>query len=382
MTVELPLVFEGALRPAIKILTDYPRDDLASDEVQQALVTACAKHRVQPYNLDVGAVPAMDTIVSGFKTAQLAINSSLGFGHILHTNCAPRRNIVTNKSKGEGVVLGFLENGVCLLTVNSGYTLSPFYELMKEGRIKLFETHIPDSGSQFRSRDYFPEGTAHLAAFLQQQLDQLGEDKIKQICANNDAETLFDGFELLGKELTLDHITPLPKSLVWYIDNFGNLKLNITHAELEEYHNAGDILSLVIGDKVVDAIIGKAGFSQGEGIIALTCGSSGWGDENSTNGQLTEVFLRGGSAAEQFKDHVHPGARIFGVKKKDLQNALQIIRENEIQAIGKRDMLFLSEAKLVQVIADDLGLIENGFDCRKLRAAIENGEFAELLKQA
>jgi len=374
--VAFTLVQKNTLKTAIKILTDYPRDDLASDEVQQALITACAEHQLDMYNIDVGSVPGMDTVVAAFKTAQLGLNSKLGYGHIIHTNCAPRRNIVSKKSKGEGVVLGLLENGACLLTVNSGYTLSAFYDLAKMGKIKFFETKIPVDGSQFRSRDYFPGATAQLARFLSDKLAELGQDKITQLYAQDKMETLFSGFELLGEPLDFEEISQLPKGAIWYIDNFGNMKLNISHDEIVRYQETGTILSLVVGDTVVDAIVGQAGFSQGEGILALTRGSSGWDIENGHAMRFTEVFLRGGSAAGSFKN-IMPGIQVLGVKKKEIQRALKMFTEAGIKTIATLDLYFLSEARLIQLFAD-YGLIKNGFDDRGLTRALDEGS---LIKQ-
>src|SRR3989304_2665350 len=132
----------GTFKPVIKILTDYPRDDLAHDEVQQALVAACARHQVDVFNLDVGAIPGMDTVVAGFKTAQLALNSPLGFGHIFHTNCAPRKNLVSIRSQGEKVVLGMTASGVTMLMVNAGHALAPFYDLAREGAVAFYQTSV------------------------------------------------------------------------------------------------------------------------------------------------------------------------------------------------------------------------------------------------
>src|SRR4051812_9933248 len=117
---------QGKLTPVLKILTDYPRDDLAHDEVQQALVTACVRHDVDARNVDVGAIPSLDTVSGGFKTAQLALNSQLGYGHVIHTNCAPRKNIASVKSSGEKIVVGITKTGVALLIVNAGYALAHF----------------------------------------------------------------------------------------------------------------------------------------------------------------------------------------------------------------------------------------------------------------
>ena len=74
MHKNIPLLKSDLLKPVIKILTDYPRDDLASDEVEQSLITACAMADLDYFSCDVGAIKAMDTVMAAFKTAQLALN--------------------------------------------------------------------------------------------------------------------------------------------------------------------------------------------------------------------------------------------------------------------------------------------------------------------
>lgn len=374
-----PLIKEGKLTPAIKILTDYPRDDLASDEVHQALVTACAQSNVTPYNIDVGAIPGMDTVVAGFKTAQLALNSKLGFGHVIHTNCAPRKNIVTSESKGEGVVLGILPNGVCLLTVSSGYSLAPFRPLIEDGSVKFFKTRIPDSGSQFRSRDYFPDATARLSRYLQDRVQELGPEKIASLIAEGKGEEILKYFEFIAEPMDLSHFTPLPMGSVCYIDNFGNMKLNIPHKDLVKQHEPGTILAVCVGDTIVDAVVGTAGFSQGEGILALTRGSSGW-QQARDDIRFTEVFLRGESAAGVFKS-VKPGSQIIILAKKDLQESIKQIQDCGQSMVGTLNLYMFSEAQLVQLLAIE-GLIEDGYKTDKLRTAISDKAVVDILEGA
>lgn len=377
---DFPLIKNSGLKPYIKILTDYPRDDLASDEVQQALTTACAQHDVDAFNIDVGAIPGMNTVVAGFKTAQLALNSKLGFGHVIHTNCAPRKNIISKESKGEGVVLGILPNGVCLLTVSSGYSLAPFYNLIQSGQVQFFKTKIPDSGSQFRSRDYFPDATARLARHLQDVVAEKGEDYVAKAITTGSGKSLVEGFEYLGESVDENYFNELPQGSVYYIDNFGNLKLNIDHDDLTQQYEPGTILSLCINDHLVEGVVGTAGFSQGEGIIALTRGSSGWSTGAKADMRLTEVFLRGGSAAAAFKN-VKPGDQIQIVAKKDLYRCIEQIRESGLKKLCTLDMYMFSESQLIQILAIG-GLIEDGFKTDSLRKSLDNNKLIEQLQSS
>ena len=287
---------EGRLTPVLKILTDYPRDDLAHDEVHQSLVTACVKRGVWPANIDVGAIPSLDTIIAGFKTAQLVFNSQLGYGHIFHTNCAPRKNIVSVQSKGEKIVLGMTRTGVVLLVVNSGYTLAPFYEAVHTGEITFYQTSVPDAGSQFRSRDYFPDAMADLTLHLSDKLKALGKEKIRKLLQAHAFHEILQGLEYLGDPLNLSSFPHLPEGCVYYIDSFGNIKLNYKHNKLLNLYPPGTPLVVALGNTVSDVIVGDAGFSMGEGVVALTSGSSGWAVGREGKYMFSEIFLRVGRA--------------------------------------------------------------------------------------
>ncbi len=374
MTKNIPLLKSGKLYPSIQILTDYPRDDLASDEVRQALVSATAIHDLDFHNIDVAAVNGMDTVMAGFKTAQLSLNSKLGFGHVFHTNCAPRKNIVSDKSKGEGVVVCILPSGASLLLVNSGYTLAPLFDLVKSGKVRFFQTHIKDAGSQFRSRDFFPDATVLLSKFLVKQMEELGEDKITNLLNTGKGHELLSGFELLGEEINSDDINQLPMGSVYYIDNFGNIKTNIDHEELLSIYSQGTIVTTVIGNTVVDAIIGSAGFSQGEGIIALTKGSSGWKNSKSEEFRFTEIFLRGGSAKNSFGS-VNPGDQIILIAKSDMKAALLHLQDAGVRQLDGRDIFLFSQAELLRLFVHHK-LIVNGYDASNLKEAIANNNLA------
>ncbi|MBL1146162.1 MAG: hypothetical protein HND56_06905 [Pseudomonadota bacterium] len=378
----LPLFQDDNLKPVITVLTDYPRDDLASDEVRQALITACAVEKLDCFSMDVAAIPGMNTIVAGFKTAQLALNSQMGVGHVFLTNCAPRKNIISARSKGEGVWIGMLPNGVAVLTVASGYALAPFADMIQSGHIRFFESKIPDEGSQFRSRDYFPAAAAHLAAFLRDRVAEIGAEEVSQRVAKGDAASLLDGFDLLGAAVDTDAVTGLPKGTVWYIDNFGNIKLNLVHETLLSFHEVGTNMVIGVGDSVANAVIGSAGFSQGEGILALTRGSSGWTDDKGQDIRFTEIFLRGSSAAQILRD-AQPGVQLFAVSKDDLTRAQQMLRDSGLQYIGAHDLYnlyMMSEARLLEMFAH-YGLIKDGFDSRPLKKRLDDGSLAAYLQQ-
>lgn len=374
--MNFPLLQNGRLKPVITVLTDYPRDDLASDEVRQALISACAEEKLDCFALDVGAIPGMDTVVAGFKAAQLSLNSHMGYGHVFLVNCAPRKNIISARSKGESVVIGILENGVTVLAVDSGYMLAPFAEMVAEGRAVFFESRVPNEGSQFRSRDYFPAAAAQMAAFLRDRMAESPED-VTAAWQSGDLSAVLDGFSLLGAPLGGSRVLPLPQGAVWYIDNFGNIKLNLLHETLLELYKPETHIVLAVGDNLAEAVIGTVGFSQGEGILALTRGSSGWKDGKGRDLRFTEVFLRGGSAAGILHD-ARPGEQIFALSKDDLRQAQQQLRDSGVQYIGAHNLYMMSEARLLQMFAH-FGLIRDGFDSRPLQKKLAEGNLAAFL---
>jgi hypothetical protein len=354
----------GRLTPVIKILTDYPRDDLAHDEVHQSLVAACMKRRANAANIDVGAIPGMDTVVSGFKTAQLVMTSQLGYGHVFHANCAPRKNIVSVKSAGEKIVLGMTKTGVTLLAVNAGYTLALFRDAALAGDITFFQTSVPYSGSQFRSRDYFPDAVAELAVHLSTRLEKLGAEKTIAHLAAGEAGKILEGLSYLGAPLDADALPQMPRGAVMYVDNFGNMKLNARHADVLALYKSGEVLVVAAGNAVAEAAVGDVGFSHGEGVLALTAGSSGWCE----NGAFSELFLRGGRAESHFPG-VRPGDALAALSKADFRRVSEALQSADRGLSDKLDLHNATEARLIQALAR-AGLIRDGFDSAPLRAAL------------
>jgi len=368
---------DGRLTPVLKILTDYPRDDLAHDEVHQSLVTACVSRGIYPANIDVGAVPGMDTVVAGFKTAQLVFNSKLGYGHIFHTNCAPRKNIVSIKSQGEKIVLGMTGAGTVALMVNSGYSIAPFYGAVKAGEAAFYQTTVPDSGSQFRSRDFFPDAMADLTQHLAMRFSALGEDKINALLKARAFDEILADWAYLGAPLPLESFPVLPEATVYYIDSFGNIKLNYRHKKLLERYPVGTPLVLGIGGTICDATVGDVGFSMGEGVIALTAGSSGWAIGAGEKQMFTEIFLRGGRAEGYFPG-LATGDQVLAVRRADLAAVIDTLRAAERHMSEKLDLYNISEANILRLLGR-AKLIRDGFDASPLQEALQRGDLIQKL---
>src|SRR3989344_265925 len=99
-------------------------------------------------------VYAFSTIETGFWIAQEGLHSE----HkdlVIFSNPAPRGDIKWHGENRQSFVAGILDNGIPVFAVNAGYNLS-----FVKGRLKgLWEVKVPNIGTQFRSRDYYPEAT-------------------------------------------------------------------------------------------------------------------------------------------------------------------------------------------------------------------------------
>jgi len=249
----------------IQLVADYGKGDLAFAETQQQLL------RFLPgSNIVTTSVAPFDTLAAGFIIAQLALNSGPQDELIYH-NVAPRFDDLDPRhdNAGEGLAAGRTKTGRWVVGPNSGYSFSFIYPHLQELRL----VDVADDGSQFRSRDVFPQTLPRL-------LDE--------------AETL------LG-EKTKPNL-PAPENRVVYVDGYGNIKTTLTGS-----FESGQRVLVQIGEAQSQAVISDGSFAVGHGELALAPGSSGWpGSEPS---RFYELFLRGASAANLFANP-DPGAAI------------------------------------------------------------------------
>jgi hypothetical protein len=250
----------------VHIIADYgPVSDMAFAEVRQALRY---EMRDKIAHMESSSVPAFDTIATGFKLAQLAINDRLGGRQFYYVNTAPRRD--TNKARenneGEGLVYAKLKNGVEIVAVNSGYSLS----FIKEHAQMLRVINCSAEGSQFRSRDVFP---AAFGLIVHGDYSQLGTN-------------------------ILDSIPEAPENAIAYVDGYGNIKTTIDVKKIEA--SKGKSVTIIINGQSHDARISDGIFQSVEGDLVMSAGSSGWMHTDSTRLQFVEISLRGSSAAAKF----------------------------------------------------------------------------------
>ncbi|KAM3100810.1 S-adenosyl-l-methionine hydroxide adenosyltransferase family protein [Phormidesmis sp. 146-35] len=246
----------------ISLIADYGTGDPAFSEVTQRLLMGIPNAQIQ-----LLSVPPFSTLATGFWIAQLGLNPGPADRLVYH-NCAPRKDDLEARqnNEGEGLTYALLPNGVKVVGVNAGYTLS----FIKPYAKQLQMINVSRGGSQFRSRDVFPPAAAAIA--------------------NND-------FSLLGELLNLDQIADAPSDRVAWIDGYGNIKTTIPSHTVKLAPEAKVVIR--IGDVVSDAIYSDGSFRVPEGTLAFSPGSSGW----TVDGQEVrwmELFLRGGNAWERF----------------------------------------------------------------------------------
>jgi hypothetical protein len=249
----------------VHVICDYAPGDLAWAEVMAAL-SAQLPHDARFHLTSVGS---FETIAQGFVLAQLGL-SDIDLrpeNMIIFANCAPRkdRRAARANNEGEGLLYGRLKNGVKVVAVNSGYSLA----FVRDEIAELWAVQVKDDGSQFRSRDYFPEIVGKAVA----------------------EEFSFR----LGKLDAAAVVPDIPAEVIGYIDSFGNLKTTIRAGD-ERFAalNSGERIRAIIGGTVRTATVATGSFNVMEGDLAFAPGSSGH------NKRYWEFFQRGGSAWADF----------------------------------------------------------------------------------
>ncbi len=252
----------------LHLICDYGPGDMAWAEVTSAFL----RNLPDGVRLLNTTVPAFDTIATGFLLAQLGLSDpSLRPADLfIFANTAPRKDNLRARqnNEGEGLLFLTMKNGVPIVAVNSGYSLSFILPEIQE----IWSTHVEEAGSQFRSRDFFPQVVGKAVK---------GE------------------FDFLNHRLDpREVVPPLPESVVTYVDSFGNIKTSIRQGDdIVTNLNPGDRVKVTINGFIRAATVATGSFNIMEGDLAFAPGSSGHSK------RYWEIFKRGGSA---FDDFGHP----------------------------------------------------------------------------
>jgi S-adenosylmethionine hydrolase len=254
----------------VRVIGDYgDLGDMAFSEVSDRLDAQLDGIVGAEFQTRLTSVPAFDTVATGFVLAQLAINSPLGDKHLFYVNTAPRKDKIDARTnnEGEGLVYAKLTNGVQIVAVNSGYSLT----LIKPFATEIRRLDVSNAGSQFRSRDIFPIAMGAVA--------------------RGDSAVLAEDF----KDAVPDHF---PENAVVYTDGYGNLKTSVTPETLVSLK--GQRVTVEINGREQVAIVGTGIFDVADGEYCFAKGSSGWALPNGQRMEFSEVIKRGGNAAKSF----------------------------------------------------------------------------------
>ena len=244
--------------PFIHIVADYGTGDLAFAEVSQRL-----KHLLPQAQVLTTSASPFSTLNTGFIIAQLALyNPSQHL--FIFSNTAPRKDDAQKRQNNEGEIFKYalLDNDVEVCAVDSGYCFS-----FIKPHIKTFKTiQVKNQGSQFRSRDFYPQAVAGII--------------------NNQPD------KYLGKTLPTADIPDVPENRLMHIDAYGNLKTTIRQSQIKL--KSGQNLRITLDHKTRTGIYANGNFAVKSGNLAFAPGSSGGDDP------FMEVFLRSGNAFLHF----------------------------------------------------------------------------------
>lgn len=247
----------------VHIVADYGQGDLAFAEVVQRI-----KLHLPDAEPVLTPVPPFSTLAAGFCVAQLGLNEAPP-GTIVYHNVAPRADDEEARAGNEGERLAFalLPTGVRVVGVNAGYAFS----FVRDAAEELRWASVEAEGSQFRSRDLFPRAAAAIAS------------------GRPDA---------LAGVMDPSDVPDVPRSQVAYADGYGNLKTTIESGGLDLA--SGSVARVGIGEVEHEAYASDGSFEVEEGKLAFAPGSSGWAEVAGEETTWMELFLRGGSAWEEF----------------------------------------------------------------------------------
>jgi hypothetical protein len=239
----------------LHVVCDYAPGGLEFGEISMQL----QKHLAAPHGVRIHptSVPSLDTMAVGFVTAQYALAPYQG-RVVIYGNAAPRRteSKAVKNNIDHGIKYAKLDNGVEIINVYSEYA----FGFVKDHIVEFRDIDCPNGGSQFRSRDFFPERVAKII--------------------NGD-------YSVLTKELDVNDIPDIPNNLVAWTDGFGNIKTSMRLSDLKKMGlEYGQKVQVILNGVSMLAMISEGGFTVDRGVLAVNAGSSGYEDP------FIEFFLR------------------------------------------------------------------------------------------
>lgn len=239
----------------LHFVSDYRAGGLEFAEIKTRLVNGL--DNPASVTLHETEVPPLDTMALGFVTAQLALAPFDG-QMTVYGNAAPRRGKTEARKDNvdEGIKYARLKNGAEVINVNSEFA----FGFMKDQIVEFRDIDSPASGSQFRSRDFFPERVARIA--------------------NGD-------HSVLTEELDINRIPDIEPNQVAWTDGFGNIKTTTRASHLKKTGlKPGQKVQVVLNEVSMLGVVAIGGFAVDRGVLAINIGSSGYDDP------FVELFLR------------------------------------------------------------------------------------------
>ncbi len=266
----------------IFVIGDYGKGDLAFAEVTQMILGFSKDPHiitipVQQFNTDEAGFCALQIAINHEK--QVAGNSDNAPKIYIFMNVAPRKDSsdARNDNAGEPLMYAKLKSGLEIIGVFSGFSFSYIKPMIE----KFGVINTKTSGSQFRSRDYFPE--------------ELGR------IMNGD-------YSNVTGEYAISNIPDPGTYKILYVDGYGNIKLSVTESEMEKMfalrgtrngnNNESLKISVSISGTTKNVTYSQNGmFSVPESgsIICMSPGSSGV-----EGNRFIEISIRCGNAAKEF----------------------------------------------------------------------------------
>ncbi len=229
----------------VEVIADYAGGytlDHAFNEVHQHFRRFDRKHLIN--QIVPHPVHAFSTIETGYWIAQMALHSE----HedlLIFSNTAPRGDIAWNGEKHQAFVYALLDNDIPVFAVHAGYNLSFIKDRIKG----VWEVNVSNTGTQFRSRDQYPEAMV---------------------------EILYGKKEFVGKKLSIRDIPEVPSFAVASIDGYGNIKTTIRRSELPESVRKAKNVRVAINGTSQYALNSIHGDKKGKiGDLCMVVGSSG-----------------------------------------------------------------------------------------------------------
>jgi len=239
----------------LHVICDYKIGGMEFGEITNHLQYNLADpHEVRIHPTEV---PSLDTMAIGFVTAQYAYAPNTG-RMVIYGNAAPRRDSAKAKANNQdqGIKYARLKNGVEIVNVNSEYA----FGFVKKDIVEFRNIDCPDSGSQFRSRDFFPERVAKIV--------------------NGD-------HSILTEKMDIASIPDIPNNLISWTDGFGNMKTTMRKSDLVKLgYKPGQSVQVILNGVSMVGIVATGGFSVDRGVLAVNVGSSGY------DNPFVELFLR------------------------------------------------------------------------------------------